>query len=377
MEDSMKKTITRIMLLALSAVLTLSLILGLGGCAASGPDAYVAAETSWKEATTKSVTDDITVTTAMDLGATIGNNVVLTVNFTLDRKYKSKNAIDEFAIKVKKIELSGINSTFSTVLSGILSGMGISLPSDVLDLLGEGTILMNNPAEGKIEAVGEDYVLSGEVNIDLVDFSANTDDLEEPIIVSKEAVEDAMDDLGLSIPFDLLHMYEVKASKISKNNEVSFTGKEGLRFIFDQVYELVDNLFAGEIIFNGEEVVVPEAVEDIVEGVAGGTDSDDIDEYLFGDDGLIDLGNVNLEISYAKKKFDKIKGTHTMGFSITQEEVSRIIDIDAIYTPLAAILAGIEGLSLTPETIVDTVFGLVPLTIEADITISFTSSYSY
>lgn len=373
----MKKTITRIMLLALSAVLTLSLILGLGGCAASGPDAYVAAETSWKEATTKSVTDDITVTTAMDLGATIGNNVVLTVNFTLDRKYKSKNAIDEFAIKVKKIELSGINSTFSTVLSGILSGMGISLPSDVLDLLGEGTILMNNPAEGKIEAVGEDYVLSGEVNIDLVDFSANTDDLEEPIIVSKEAVEDAMDDLGLSIPFDLLHMYEVKASKISKNNEVSFTGKEGLRFIFDQVYELVDNLFAGEIIFNGEEVVVPEAVEDIVEGVAGGTDSDDIDEYLFGDDGLIDLGNVNLEISYAKKKFDKIKGTHTMGFSITQEEVSRIIDIDAIYTPLAAILAGIEGLSLTPETIVDTVFGLVPLTIEADITISFTSSYSY
>lgn len=375
----MKKNITRIMLLAISAVLTLSMVFGLAGCAPSGPDAYAKAEASWKAAAVKSVKDDITVSAKIDLGTLVGEEVELAVSLELNRKYKTGGAIDTMTGKINSVKLSGLNKDITNLIPTVLSTLKVQLPEgiDIKTIIGNGTITLDNPASGQIKAENGNYVFTGEAKIDLANLDVSTDDLEEDVTVEIDYVEGIMEDLSLVVPFDLLTLYNFKAANISKDNAVSFSGKEGLNYLLEQAYALVDNLFEGQVEFDGKDIVVDQKIIDIVEGVCGGTDSDSIDAYLFGSKGLIDLGNVNLDITYSDKKFDTIKGTHTMGFEIKRAEIERILNLPDVKTALATIMIGTTP--LTPTFVTNILYNMVqvPETLQAEISVTFTSTYTY
>lgn len=375
----MKKNITRIMLLAISAVLTLSMVFGLAGCAPSGPDAYAKAEASWKAAAVKSVKDDITVSAKIDLGTLVGEEVELAVSLELNRKYKTGGAIDTMTGKINSVKLSGLNKDITNLIPTVLSTLKVQLPEgiDIKTIIGNGTITLDNPASGQIKAENGNYVFTGEAKIDLANLDVSTDDLEEDVTVEIDYVDGIMEDLSLVVPFDLLTLYNFKAANISKDNAVSFSGKEGLNYLLEQAYALVDNLFEGQVEFDGKDIVVDQKIIDIVEGVCGGTDSDSIDAYLFGSKGLIDLGNVNLDITYSDKKFDTIKGTHTMGFEIKRAEIERILNLPDVKTALATIMIGTTP--LTPTFVTNILYNMVqvPETLQAEISVTFTSTYTY
>lgn len=373
----MKRNITRIMLVAFSAVLTLSMVLGLAGCAASGPSGFAAAEKLWKEAATKSVKDDVTVSALVNLGNTIGTAVTLNVNFELERKYKADGKVNEITGKIKTISITGINPTITNMVPTILGMVGMTLPEgiDINEIIGGGNITLANVAEGKIKVVGTDYVLTGSVDVSLIDFQASTEDLEEDITVPIADVASAMADLGINIPFDLLTIYGIKSTDVTKENKASFEGEAGLNHILTQVYALIDNLFDGNVEFDGEEIIVSADVENIVDGIFGGTSSDDIKAYLFGDNGKIDLGDVELDVTYEGKKFKTISGTQTMSMGITKTEIIRILNINEIKTAL-------DGLSESPKitpSLVNSILNTlgIPATIEATVTVTFTSTYTY
>lgn len=375
----MKKNITRIMLLAISAVLTLSMVFGLAGCAPSGPDAYAKAEANWKAAAVKSVKDDITVSAKIDLGTLVGEEVELAVSLELNRKYKTGGAIDTMTGKINSVKLSGLNKDITNLIPTVLSTLKVQLPEgiDIKTIIGNGTITLDNPASGQIKAENGNYVFTGEAKIDLANLDVSTDDLEEDVTVEIDYVDGIMEDLSLVVPFDLLTLYNFKAANISKDNAVSFSGKEGLNYLLEQAYALVDNLFEGQVEFDGKDIVVDQKIIDIVEGVCGGTDSDSIDAYLFGSKGLIDLGNVNLDITYSDKKFDTIKGTHTMGFEIKRAEIERILNLPDVKTALATIMIGTKP--LTPDFVTNILYNMVqvPETLQAEISVTFTSTYTY
>lgn len=375
----MKKNITRMLMLAAATVLTISMVFGLAGCAASGPSAYTAAEAAWKAAATKSVKDDITVSATMALGNLVGNNVNLSVNFELNRKYKAGGKVDEISGKIKTVAITGINPTLTNIVPTILNTLGVTLPPDINinEIIGGGNVTLTNPAEGKIKVIGSDYVFTGSVSIPLANLEASTDDLEEEVSIPVADVTSAMSDLNLTIPFDLLTMYGFNASAVGKDNKVSFTGEAGLNFILVQVYALIDELFAGNVEFNGEEIVVPQDVVDIVEAVFGSTDSEDIKDYLIGESGLLNLGEVELAITYNGKKFNTISGVHTMSFSITKAKIESILNLTPVKNMLATIEIG--GNPITPKFISDMLFKTVglPNTINAEITVTFTSTYTY
>ena len=375
----MKKNITRIMLLAISAVLTLSMVFGLAGCAPSGPDAYAKAEANWKAAAVKSVKDDITVSAKIDLGTLVGEEVELAVSLELNRKYKTGGAIDTMTGKINSVKLSGLNKDITNLIPTVLNMLKVQLPEgiDIKKIVGNGTITIDEPASGQIKAENGNYVFTGEAKIDLANLDVSTDDLEEDVTVEIDYVEGIMEDLSLVVPFDLLTLYNFKAANISKGNAVSFTGKEGLNYLLEQAYALVDNLFEGQVEFDGKDITVDTKITDIVEGVCGGTDSDSIDAYLFGSKGLIDLGNVNLDITYNDKKFDTIKGTHTMGFEIKKAEIERILNLPDVKAALATIMIGTKP--LTPDFVTNILYTVVqvPETLQAEISVTFTSTYTY
>lgn len=369
----MKKNITRIVLLALSTVLTLTLVFGLAGCAPSGPTAYTAAAEAWDSATSKKAVDEITVSAVMNLGNTIGTAVTIGATIELTREYGAKGEVEEIGGKIKTVTLSGIKPTIGTTLNSVSSMFGITLPAQITSIVTDGLSLVD-PAYGTISFDGEEYTLSGTVDIE--DFDLTLTNEEDPLIVTADVVDGALEDFDIEIPFDLLTIYGFESSAITKENTVAFTGEAGFNFILVQVYALLDNLFEGNVEFDGEDIIVPQEVVDIVTGVCGSTDSEDIKDYLIGASGLIDLGDVALAITYDKdKKFDTISGTEVISFAIEKSQITDILNLQVIQTLLASIESPIP---LTTSLITSAMSMLgIPNTITAEITVSFTTTYTY
>lgn len=362
----MKKNITRMVLLVISAAVTMSLVLGLAGCAPTGSNGYAQAEKLWKEASTKTAVDDITITGVVDLGNTLGKAVNLSVNLELTRKYKANGKVDQVSGKIKTIAVSGMDKILNNgTIMGIVGGM---LPPEVNlnEIIVGGTLTLENPASGTIKLEGGNYKVTavdvdilGLIDITLDDIMADNEEF-DGTLASEEDVNNALSDLNLVIPFDLLTMYAGFDSTITKDNKASFKGETGLNFLLVQAYALIDTFFDGELEFDGELVAVPELAEDIVEDLCGGTSSDDIKNYLIGTNGLINLGDVELEITYEGKKFNTISGTHTMGMSIPKADINKLLShIDTGDIPVSLVVA------------------LLPNTITGSLTVEFTTTYTY
>jgi len=370
----MKKNITRIMLTALSVVLTVALVAGLSSCSlfgAKGPKAYTAAEESWNAATTKKVVDEISVVATTNLGNFIGTNVQLEVNIELTREYKGSE-IDTFSGVINKVKISGLSQTIGSALSLVKSY--ITIPADVENALKQGNIELSEDdvLEGAITIEDGNYVVTATANVELFALDFDTEDLDEPISVPSEDVDSILEDLGLEIDFDMPTIYDFDSAAITKDNKATFSGEAGLDSWISQILALGETFFSDELVVGDETVTVPPEVITILQTLVGSTDVDDIKEYLIGDEGLIDLGDVNMEFTYDGKNFKTITGTQNVGFSITKNQIEQVLNIGFIKTAL-------EGMNFDPEDIVGLVFDSVgvPSPLEADITVSFTSTFTY
>jgi hypothetical protein len=371
----MRKHITRLLLAAMTAVLSLTLVFGLGGCAPTGSKAYTAAEDTWYNYTgNKKAVDVITINASVNLGPTIGD-LDLAVEATLEREYNGSN-VKKITGTVNSVTVTGIGSTIETLLPTVIGAIGVTLPEDfdLSDYIKNGKVdLGEDFATGTISYSQGTYTIEGEISIDLFGLEASTDDLDEAIEVEEDVIDDYMDQLGLTFKFDSIGLYKVPDSAVTKENTASFDAKVGLDYLLQQAYDLLDTVLAGDLVIDDEEVVVPQQVEDIMEDVLGGTDSADIEAFLFGDDGLLDLGTANLTFAYdSSKRLSGITGSQTITFAITKSQIETILGKQSV----AALLS---GTGMTGATISNMVFTLakVPTTIEATITISYTSTFTY
>lgn len=347
----MKKNLTRVFMLVATMVISLSLILGLAGCGLSGNEGYATAEENWKAAESKSAVDTIKV--EMDLSEVVGMMdlpIKITIDITIEREYGAEGQLIELSGNLDKVEVTGASNITSLLGSFELGDFDINAI-----LNDDGSIVLTNIANGTIEYIEDEsqYEISGGLSIPELSVNLNSD--KGPVIVAEADVVNGMAELGVSIPFDILSLFDISAGTIDKKNTATIDGDAALNWITVQLLDLAKAYFSGTLEMNGEVVVVDPIATNVFDAVAGGTSQAQL-EALMAD--LFILEDVEATITYDGDNFDTIKTSNNMGISIARSDISDIMaqidlgDSQQIVTSVMNLLNSqfTIGISMSVET---------------------------